>query len=236
MDYEILKKGLEELGAPSSDDICEKFCIYFDTLEETNKVMNLTAISGWEQVVNLHFLDCAALVKFMDFSGKSAIDIGSGAGFPGLPLKIVCPDMELLMADSLAKRVNFLNDTVEKLNLSGASAIHLRAEEGALKKEYRDSFDFALSRAVAKLSVLSELCLPYVKPGGYFIAMKSADSEDEINSGKNAIKTLGGKIKAVEEYIIPGTDILRRAVIIEKISPTPKGYPRRFAKISKDPL
>jgi len=144
--------------------------------------------------------------------------------------------MELTMADAQRKRVDFLNEVIEKTGIKGAEALHLRAEEAASKPPMRDGYDCAMSRAVARLNVLSELCLPFVKEGGSFIAMKAIDSEEEINEAKKAIKILGGKIEAVEDYIIPTTDIVRRAVVIRKVSPTPKGYPRRFAKISKEPL
>lgn len=232
---DILKSGLDELKIAYNDDILEKYRIYYEYLSEKNKVMNLTAISGWEDTVRLHFLDSLALLGYADFSGKKVIDIGSGAGFPGLPLKIACESMELTMLDALQKRVTFLGETIEKCGLTGAEAIHARAEEAAAKA-MRDSFDYAVSRAVARLSVLTELCLPFVKPGGKFIAMKSTDTEEEINEAKNAVKTLGGKIEKVVDYTVPGTDVVHRAVIIAKVSPTPKGYPRRFAKISKEPL
>ena len=236
MDTGILEKGILELGSPVSDDILKKFGIYFHMLEEKNKVMNLTAISGEEDVSRLHFLDCLCIMKYADFKGKTAVDIGSGAGFPGLPIKIMEPDLELKMIDSLNKRVKFLNEVIAEAELSGAQAVHGRAEEEALKKENRDSFDYALSRAVARLPVLTELCLPYVKPGGTFIAMKSTDSEEEINEAKAAVKLLGGHVQKIEDYRIPETDVVHRAVIIEKVSPTPKGYPRRFAKIQQSPI
>ena len=236
MDHRFLIDGLKELNIEADERILGDFDTYYQILEEKNKVMNLTAISGEEDVSKLHFLDCIALTKYADLSGKKVIDIGSGAGFPGLPLNIVAPSMKLTMLDALAKRTAFLNELTEKLSVTNAEAVHMRAEEASLDKKMRDSYDFALSRAVARLSTLCELCMPFVKVGGKFIAMKGTDSEEEINEAKNAIKILGGKIVTVEEYIIPTTDIIHRAVIIEKISPTPKGYPRRFAKIQKSPL
>jgi len=236
MDHTILINGLKELNIEVNERMLSDFTTYFQVLEEKNKVMNLTAISGEEEVSRLHFLDCLSLLRLADFNGKKVIDIGSGAGFPGLPLNIAVPTIKLTMMDALAKRTTFLNELIALLSVSNAQAVHMRAEEASLDKNMRDSFDFAVSRAVARLSVLCELCMPFVKVGGKFIAMKGTDSEEEINEAKNAIKTLGGKIVAVEDYPVPTTDIIHRAVIIEKIAPTPKGYPRRFAKIQKSPL
>ena len=236
IDDRLLKEGMLDLGLTPTDEICRKFGIYLNELEEKNKVMNLTAISGDEEVTKLHFLDSLSLLRYADFAGKTAIDIGSGAGFPGLPVKICCPELSLMMLDAQTKRINFLNGVCEAASIEGAKAVHGRAEEFAVKNEFRDSFDFALSRAVARLNVLCELCLPFVKVGGCFLAMKSTDTEDEINEAKTAIKTLGGRIDMVEDYDIYGTDVTHRVVIIKKEKATPKGYPRRYAKITKSPL
>ena len=232
---EILTAAAPAMGLDFTGAALDKFEKYCELLVEKNRVMNLTAITEEDDVARLHFLDSLALYNMMP-GGKKVIDIGSGAGFPGLPLKIYDGGIELTMLDAQAKRVNFLAETVSALDLSGVECIHARAEEAAAKPPMRDGFDYAVSRAVARLNVLSELCLPFVKPGGAFIAMKSIDTEEEIAEAKTAIKTLGGKIESVRDYAIPGTDVVHRAVIIRKLSGTPKGYPRRFAKIQKAPL
>lgn len=231
---EILKDGFAALNISPDAAAYERYRVYFEYLEEMNKVMNLTAISGEEDVARLHFLDCAALLGFAELRGKRVIDIGSGAGFPGLALKIACPEMDITLLDSLDKRIGFLKNLTEKLGLSGVECVHMRAEEAPA--EYRQSFDFALSRAVARLSVLSELCLPFVKKGGYFIAMKGPDCTDELNEAKRAIALLGGEIACVENYTIPGADITHSAVIIRKVKDSPTRYPRRWAQIKKQPL
>ena len=223
------KLELPETAAPA-------FRRYFEYLEEKNKVMNLTAISGEEEVYTLHFLDCLALFKYHDFKNKSIIDIGSGAGFPGLPVKIAEPSVKLTMLDAQQKRINFLSETCDNIGLDGVNCIHARAEEAAFEKEMRGKFDCAVSRAVARLNVLCELCMPFVKTGGYFFAMKSVDSGEEIDEAKKAITTLGGELEAINDYTIPGTDVTHRVVVIKKVKETPSGYPRRFSKISKSPI
>ncbi len=232
---EILLTAAWELGLSLDDAAAEKFKKYYDLLTEKNRVMNLTAITGEDEVAALHFLDSLAIYNMLD-GGKKVIDIGSGAGFPGLPLKIYDGGIELTMLDALQKRINFLAEVSDALALSDVTCLHARAEEAAAKPPMRDGFDHAVSRAVARLNVLTELCLPFVRQGGSFIAMKSVGSEEEIDEAKTAIKTLGGKIEAVRDYAVPKTDVVHRAVIIRKLSPTPKGYPRRFAKIQKSPL
>lgn len=223
------KLELPETAAPA-------FRRYFEYLEEKNKVMNLTAISGEEEVYTLHFLDCLALFKYHDFKNESIIDIGSGAGFPGLPVKIAEPSVKLTMLDAQQKRINFLSETCDNIGLDGVNCIHARAEEAAFEKEMRGKFDCAVSRAVARLNVLCELCMPFVKTGGYFFAMKSVDSGEEIDEAKKAITTLGGELEAINDYTIPGTDVTHRVVVIKKVKETPSGYPRRFSKISKSPI
>ena len=220
------KLELPETAAPA-------FRRYFEYLEEKNKVMNLTAISGEEEVYTLHFLDCLALFKYHDFKNESIIDIGSGAGLPGLPVKIAEPSVKLTMLDAQQKRINFLSETCDNIGLDGVNCIHARAEEAAFEKEMRGKFDCAVSRAVARLNVLCELCMPFVKTGGYFFAMKSVDSGEEIDEAKKAITTLGGELEAINDYTIPGTDVTHRVVVIKKVKETPSGYPRRFSKISK---
>lgn len=234
---EIMINGAESMGLTFDSVSAARFEKYYDLLVEKNKVMNLTAITEEDEVARLHFLDSMALFDIITpFYGKKIIDIGSGAGFPGLPLKIFDSTIDLTMLDALAKRIGFLTEVRDSLGIDKTECIHARAEEAAMKPNMRDSFDYAVSRAVARLNLLTELCLPFVKPGGAFIAMKSVDTEDEINEAKNAIKTLGGRIESVYDYQIPTTDIIHRAVVIKKLSPTPKGYPRRFAKIQKEPL
>ena len=227
-----LKQGLTELGLDASKS--ETLARFADLMLQKNEVMNLTRITEPTAVAQLHLLDSAMLLKYADFRGKTVADVGTGAGFPGMPLRILEPDFDLTLLDSLGKRVDWLNETCETLNLGRVACVHARAEEFAAEK--REAFDLVTSRAVANLQILAELCLPLVKVGGQFLAMKSIESEDEIAEAKNAIKTLGGKIVKVEDYTIPTSDVTHRLVIIEKIAPTPARYPRAFAKIKKAPL
>ena len=231
---DILEKGFAELGLRLDDTAAQRYETYFEYLEEKNKVMNLTAISGREDVARLHFLDCAALLGMTDLAGKRVIDVGTGAGFPGLALKIACPQMHLTLLDSLDKRINFLKETCARLGFEDVSCIHARAEEAP--KEYRESFDFAFSRAVARLDILCELCLPMVKTGGAFIAMKGPDFDEELNEAKKGIALLGGRVEKCVGYTIPDTDITHSLIIIRKHKPTPPKYPRRWAQIKKQPL
>ena len=231
---DILTDGLSELKLETDSGALRRFRIYSDYLEKINEVMNLTAIEGEDGIARLHFLDCLQLLKLADFSGKKVIDVGTGAGFPGLPVKIACPDIQLTLLDSLDKRIGFLKDTCALLGLEGVECIHARAEE--IPRGYRESCDFALSRAVARLNLLSELCIPYVKPGGAFIAMKGPEPEEELNEAKSAISKLGAKTERVIKYTVPGTDITHSAIIIRKVSPTPAKYPRRWAQIKKQSL
>lgn len=236
---EIIEKGLGELGLVGkvpdlSPALLER---YGQMLLEKNQVMNLTAIKEPDQVAKLHMLDCAALMNCADFTGgKTLIDVGTGAGFPGLPLKILNPNLEVTLLDSLNKRVDWLREICEVLSLDKIQAIHARAEEQAQVKGFRDSFDFATARAVADLRLLSELCLPYVKVGGHFLSMKSVESDQEIEEAAHAIKLMGGRVRQITDYTVPGTDVVHRLVDIEKVAPTLKGYPRRWAKIQKSPL
>lgn len=227
-----LRKGLTELGLDAAK--AEALARFADLMLQKNAVMNLTRITEPVAVAQLHLLDSAMLLKFADFCGKTVADVGTGAGFPGMPLRILEPDFDLTLLDSLGKRVDWLKETCDALGLSRVACVHARAEEFAAEK--RESFDLVTSRAVANLQILAELCLPLVKVGGQFLAMKSIDSEDEIDSAKTAIKTLGGKIAKVEDYTIPTSDVVHRLVIIEKVAPTPTRYPRAFAKIKKSPL
>lgn len=229
---QYLQSGLAAMGLPA--DGIPALCRYGELLLETNKVMNLTAITEPRDVASLHFLDSAALLTLEDFHGKSVVDVGTGAGFPGLPLRILEPTIRLTLLDSLGKRVQFLESVCRELGLTDVSCIHSRAEEFA--GAHRESYDLAVSRAVAALPVLCELCLPLVRAGGQFLAMKSSHTGEEIASAEKAIALLGGRIGAVRDYTIPGSDVVHRVVVIDKVSPTPKKYPRRFAQIKKQPL
>ena len=224
-----LKTQCERLGIPLSDAQMGQFSAFCEALLEKNKVMNLTAITEPEAVAKLHFADCLALLKLVDFCGKSVIDVGCGAGFPGVPLKIGEPSIELTLLDSLHKRVNWLKETLEPLGIF-ATCVASRAEE----YPHREEFDIATSRAVARLNILCELCMPFVKVGGYFLAMKAAAADEELQEAKRAISLLGGKLERVADYEIDGA--ARRVLLIRKVKPTPPQYPRRFAKIKQSPL
>lgn len=231
---DTLAAGFAALGVTPDSGAAARYRIYFEHLEKMNAVMNLTAISGEEDVARLHFLDCAALLGMVDFRGRRVIDVGTGAGFPGLALKIACPDMELTLLDSLDKRIGFLRDTCALLGFDDVRCIHARAEEAPA--ELHAGFDIVCSRAVARLNLLCELCLPLAKKGGAFIAMKGPDCADELNAAKRAIKLLGGEVEDVKKYLVPGTDATHSAIIIRKTADTPAKYPRRWAQIKKQPL
>ena len=227
-----LRKGLAELGL--GDDAAPSLLRFGELLLEKNKVMNLTAITDPEDVASLHFLDSAALLTLADLKDKTVVDVGTGAGFPGMPLKILEPSIRMTLLDSLGKRITFLQEVCNELGLRNVQCIHARAEEFAA--DHRQSFDFAVSRAVANLSVLCELCLPLVKVGGAFLSMKSVESGGELEQAKKAIGILGGRVERTADYSIPGTDVTHRVIFIKKIAETPKKYPRPFAKIKKNPL
>jgi len=229
---QLLHAGLSALGLPTEGiPALERFS---EMLVEKNKVMNLTAITEPADVATLHFLDSVAMLKEVDLAGKTMVDVGTGAGFPGVPLRIVCPAVRMTLLDSLNKRIDFLKEVCGELGYADVDCVHGRAEEFAAK--HRESFDFATSRAVANFQLLTELCLPLVKVGGTFIAMKSVDSDEELKSAEKAISILGGRVERTVDYQIPGTDVTHRLVFIKKIKETPKKYPRAFAKIKKNPL
>lgn len=229
---QILREGLAALALPT--DAAVPLMAFSARLLETNKVMNLTAITEPEDVARLHLLDCAALLHMTDFRGKRVVDVGTGAGFPGMPLRILEPDFDLTLLDSLGKRIAFLQRVCDEMGLQRVTCVHARAEEFAAK--HREQYDIATSRAVAALNVLCELTLPLVKVGGRFLAMKAVDSDDEIRTAKSAVAQLGGKVEDIRDYTIPGTDITHRVVVIGKVKPTPDAFPRAFAKIKKAPL
>ena len=225
-----------------SDDQINCFEKYYELLIKKNKVMNLTAITDKEDVIVKHFIDSIALIPYLLDKGINInnklkiIDIGTGAGFPGLPLKIMMPDVKFTLLDSLNKRVSFLNEVIDELKLKDIEALHGRAEDYASDNKYREKYDICVSRAVANLSTLSEYCIPFVKEDGFFISYKAGESEEEINNSKNAIKILGGKINKVEEFVLPGTDASRVFVFIRKQELTDKKYPRKAGVPAKKPL
>lgn len=245
---ERLKEYVLKWNIELTDEQLEKFRMYYDMLVETNKVMNLTAITELSDVILKHFIDSISLItaypKIRNVSGKlSVIDVGTGAGFPGIPLKIVFPHLDILLLDSLNKRVNFLNEVISRLELCGISAIHSRAEEGARKKEYREKFDLCVSRAVANMASLSEYCIPFLKKGGYFIPYKSGNINEEVEQAKKAIGILGGRLVEVKKLTLPGSldgtseeKIERSFVIIQKTKETPKTYPRKAGTATKMPI
>ena len=234
----LLEKGLEDLGlrdrVPAG--AAEKMDRYAALLLEKNRVMNLTAITAPADVAALHFLDCAALLNLLDFTGKRLLDVGTGAGFPGMVLKILVPSLDVTLLDSLGKRLDWLEEVCDILSLSGIRAVHARAEENGRDAAFREQFDFVTSRAVAEMRVLAELCLPYVKVGGRFLAMKSVDTGAETDAAAHAVLLLGGQLEPALDYTIPGTDVRHRLIPVLKLRPTPEKYPRPFAKIKKTPL
>lgn len=235
---ELISTGLESLDLSGSvpAQSAEQLAHYGQLLIEQNKVMNLTAITDPHDVATLHMLDCASLLDCARLHGKTLIDVGTGAGFPGMVLKILCPTLEITLLDSLQKRLDWLNTVADELEIDGLTTIHGRAEEYGLDPTYREQFDFATARAVADLRLLCEMCLPFVKVGGRFLSMKSVESDGELEQSRSAIEKLGGKLVGCHDYTIPHTNVTHRVVVIDKIAPTPAGYPRRWAKIQKSPL
>ena len=231
------EQQLAELGITLTQTQFNQFDKYYEMLVEWNKVMNLTGITEYEEVNEKHFVDSLALVKALDISKvQTVIDIGTGAGFPGIPLKIAFPHLKITLLDSLNKRIRFLDSVIEELNLTDIHTIHGRAEDFARQADYREQFDLCVSRAVSNLAVLCEYCLPFVAKGGTFVSYKSADSDAEIQQGKKAISILGGKLVNIDKFKLPDSDLGRALVCIKKVKDTPKKYPRKAGTPAKLPL
>lgn len=238
---ERLLEKAEKLNIQLTNQQIEQFRLYYEMLVETNKVMNLTAITELEEVMTKHFIDSLALIRvYPEISNceckMKILDLGTGAGFPGIPLKIAFPHLDIVLMDSLNKRIKFLQSVIEALGLSKAQPVHARAEEAARANQYRETFDLCVSRAVANLSTLSEYCLPFVKIGGKFISYKAAEIETEATEAVKAIQLLGGKLDQIEKTMLIDSDIERAFVMIDKVKKTPKTYPRKAGTASKEPI
>lgn len=233
----ILYEKIKNISIELDEKKENQFIKFYDILTEWNQFMNLTSITEYDEVVEKHFLDSLSVVRCIDLKKqKNLIDIGTGAGFPGIPLKIVYPHLKVTLLDSLNKRVKFLNAVIDELNLDNINVIHGRAEDFAKKKEYREKYDLCISRAVANLSTLCEYCIPYINVGGKFISYKSGDIDEEILKSKKAISILGGEISDIIKFQLPGTDIRRAFIKIEKVKSTPEKYPRKAGIPGKEPL
>ncbi|WP_418463466.1 16S rRNA (guanine(527)-N(7))-methyltransferase RsmG [Frisingicoccus sp.] len=231
------EKSLEKLNIHLNEKQMFQFMKYYEMLIETNKVMNLTAITEYDEVVDKHFIDSLSLIQAIDLNQPlKVIDVGTGAGFPGIPLKIAFPQLKIVLLDSLNKRINFLNRVIETLELTDVETIHGRAEDFGRNPQYREQFDLCVSRAVANLSTLSEYCVPFIQVGGHFIPYKSGKVQEELENSRRAVTLLGGHIADCLSYSLADTDMERTLVIIEKINPTKKAYPRKAGKPSKEPL
>lgn len=231
------KSGLSDLGIELTEKQIDQFLTYYEMLVEKNKVMNLTAITEFDEVIEKHFLDSLSLIKVKDLHNRTnVLDLGTGAGFPGIPLKIAFPELNITLMDSLNKRILFLQDVINELGLTDIEAVHGRAEEAARNKKYREKYDLCVSRAVANISTLSEYCVPFVKVGGQFISYKSGNIDEELDSAKKGIKILGGTITDVHKFDLGENKQGRSFVIVDKNQPTPKTYPRKAGTPSKNPL
>lgn len=230
-------QDLKELGVSLTDKQIEQFLIYYELLAEWNSFMNLTAITEYEDVLKKHFVDSVSLIQAVDVRKElTLIDVGTGAGFPGLALKIAYPELKVTLLDSLQKRIQFLDAVIEKLGLEGIETIHGRAEDFAKPQKLRESFDLCVSRAVANLSTLSEYCLPFVKVGGYFIPYKSEKIAQEKEEAEKALELLGGKFERQVEFMLPSSDIYRNLFVIKKVKETPKKFPRKAGLPAKEPI
>ena len=235
--FDKFKKILQEWNITLSDEQEWQFSTFYEMLVEKNKVMNLTAITEFDEVIEKHFLDSVSLGAVLGLKKElKVLDMGTGAGFPGIPLKIIYPDLQITLADSLNKRVTFLNEVIEALKLNGIEAIHARAEELARNAAYREQYDLCVSRAVANLSTLSEYCLPFVALNGMFVPYKSGEIEEEVEAAKKAIFLLGGELKQVHQFSFGENNLHRSFVLIEKKKKTPKTYPRKAGTPAKQPL
>lgn len=233
----ILDKKLRDIGIELNSGQLEKFDKYYELLIEWNKVMNLTGITEYEEVMEKHFVDSLALVKVCELNDiHTLIDVGTGAGFPGIPLKIAFPHIRVTLLDSLNKRIKFLNHVINELELKDVCTIHGRAEDYARQEEYRESYDLGVSRAVANLATLSEYCLPYVRTGGLFISYKSGDIDEEIKDSEKAVQVLSGRVEDVVKFQLPGTDIHRSFVKINKVKKCSMKYPRKAGLPGKEPI
>lgn len=234
---DTFEKDMQAIGVTLTESQVEQFIRYYEHLLEWNSVMNLTAITSYDEVMKKHFVDSASLIRAMDLSKPlSVIDVGTGAGFPGLALKIAFPELKVTLLDSLNKRISFLNAVIEELGLTGVETIHGRAEDFSKPGKLREKYDLCVSRAVANLSTLSEYCLPYVKVGGRFVAYKSEKLTQEMTEAGRAIQILGGKVEKQVEFQLPGTDIYRNLVVIKKEKFTPGKYPRKAGLPAKEPI
>lgn len=239
LNCDVLVRGLAEWKIELTKEQKDQFIRYYEMLVKKNEVMNLTAITEWEEVQVKHFLDslaCFSIKEISDFEGKRFIDVGTGAGFPGIPIKILCPELDVVLADSLKKRLLFLDEVIAELGLKKIETVHGRAEDLGKNPLYRESFDFCVSRAVANLSTLSEYCLPFLKVGGMFIPYKSGEIKEELQQSSKAITILGGKLMKETAFSLPGTDIDRTILQIKKEKTTPKKYPRKAGTPAKEPL
>lgn len=235
--YNLLKEKMQGIKVSLDDEQLKQFHRFYEMLIEWNKVMNLTGITEYEEIVEKHFVDSLSIVKCLDMSCvNKIIDVGTGAGFPGIPLKITFPNIEVVLLDSLNKRIRFLNNVIDELGLINIYTIHGRAEDFARKEDYREQFELCVSRAVANLSTLSEYCLPYVKIGGMFVSYKSGNIDDEMLESKKAVQVLGGRIDKIVKFQLPDTDIKRSLVKIEKVKDTGKKYPRKSGIPAKEPI
>lgn len=235
--FDILNEACQRIGLSFDEAKYNKFIKYKDLIKEWNEKINLTAITDDEEIIKKHFIDSIKVYK-CDYvkNAKSIIDIGTGGGFPGIPMRIVKEDSSIVLLDSLNKRINFLNEVIDQLNLPEIRTIHGRAEDFAQTPEYRQKFDLAVSRAVANLTVLLEFCLPYVKVGGCFVALKGPAIEEEIKNAEAALRVLGGKIEEIIEVDIEGSDLKHNLLVVKKIKDTPKKYPRKAGMVTKNPI
>ncbi len=232
----LLYESCKKINVELSKKQINQFMRYKDMLLEWNEKMNLTAITDEKEIILKHFVDSLIFCDNYYMGGRKIIDVGTGAGFPGLPIKIACPETKITLLDSLNKRVNFLNEVVKELGLENVECVHMRAEDGGNSEDYRQQYDICVSRAVANLAVLSEYCLPFVKPGGLFISLKGPEVDEELREADKAIRVLGGEVLDIKKAFIPETDIKHSLIVIKKKKSTPPKYPRKAGKIKKEPI